>query len=289
MSKKREKKKKTNKQTNTSLISADQHKIIVFQNPNLLLPDEILPPELLDNPYKLHPLLHRTRHIRQPENGPHDPKLGQGRVQPNRVRLLEQPLHKRQNPLVQLPIPPPEHHLSHQPRHQIARDGNYASTPVIPPRVVTLVIVPTPHDEPVTHVLVDPRVSHTLLHAREIRASGQGPNDARRDILTLGPMWRTLSKWRVKPSREGGVHADGKALLGCMDGLAGRVASGVADDFDRGAEAVDRVADEHDVLVPRHELTLAGGPANDDAFGSALDLHVDERVVRLQVEAAVGE
>lgn len=52
-------------------------------------------------------------------------------------------------------------------------------------------------------------------------------------------------------------------------------------------EAVDRVRDEHDVLVPRHELPLAGGAANDEAVDARGDLDRDQGVVRGQVDLAI--
>ena len=83
----------------------------------------------------------------------------------------------------------------------------------------------------------------------------------------------------VRVDVEGGVHPDGEPLLGGVDGFSGGVASGVADDFDACAEAVDGVAYEHDVLVPAHELAFAGRADDDDAFRAVLDLDVDEVVV----------
>ena len=51
------------------------------------------------------------------------------------------------------------------------------------------------------------------------------------------------------------------------------------------AEAVDGVRDEHDVLVPVHQLPLAGGAAHDQAVHAGLDLVVHKVVVPGQVEA----
>ena len=48
-----------------------------------------------------------------------------------------------------------------------------------------------------------------------------------------------------------------------MDRLAGGVGAGVADDDELIAVQLGGVRDEHDVLVPAHELPLAGGPAHD--------------------------
>ena len=50
------------------------------------------------------------------------------------------------------------------------------------------------------------------------------------------------------------MHANCKALLCCMESLLRGVASCVADDHDVVAEEIHSVADEHDVLIPVHEL-----------------------------------
>ncbi len=50
------------------------------------------------------------------------------------------------------------------------------------------------------------------------------------------------------------MHANCKALLGCMESLLGGVTASVANDKDMVAEEVYCMADEHDVLVPIHEL-----------------------------------
>ncbi len=86
-----------------------------------------------------------------------------------------------------------------------------------------------------------------------------------------------------------GVHPDGKTLLRRMQRLARAVAARVADDLDPIPKGVDRVRDEHDVLVPRHQVAGAGGAADDDAADAMLHLVVEEGVVRLEVKLAVGQ
>ena len=74
-----------------------------------------------------------------------------------------------------------------------------------------------------------------------------------------------------------------------MDRLAGGVGAGVADDDELIAVQLGGVRDEHDVLVPAHELPLAGGPAHDETADASLDLLLHERVVRGEVHLAVGK
>ena len=53
---------------------------------------------------------------------------------------------------------------------------------------------------------------------------------------------------------QGGMHANRKALLCCMESLLGGVAPCVADDQDVVAEEIHSMADQHYVLIPVHEL-----------------------------------
>jgi hypothetical protein len=85
------------------------------------------------------------------------------------------------------------------------------------------------------------------------------------------------------------VHADGKALLRRVQRFARAVAAGVADDHQPVAKAVDRVRNQHDVLVPRHELPFARGAANNDAPHAVFDLVIQQAIVGLQIELAVGQ
>lgn len=74
-----------------------------------------------------------------------------------------------------------------------------------------------------------------------------------------------------------------------MDSLAGGVGAGVADDLELIAVQLGGVGDEHDVLVPRHELALPGGAPHDQTLHAALDLLLHERVVRREVHLAVWQ
>ena len=58
----------------------------------------------------------------------------------------------------------------------------------------------------------------------------------------------------VRVDLQRGVHSHCKALFSGMKGLLGGVTSSVANDQDMVAEQIHSVADEHDVLVPVHEL-----------------------------------
>eukprot|EP00976_Prorocentrum_cordatum_P046809 945866-Prorocentrum_minimum.AAC.10 len=63
---------------------------------------------------------------------------------------------------------------------------------------------------------------------------------------------------------QGGVHADREPLLRGVHRLLGGVGPCVADDVQMVAVGVCSVRDEHDVLVPSHQMALAGGPAHDE-------------------------
>ena len=58
----------------------------------------------------------------------------------------------------------------------------------------------------------------------------------------------------VRIDLQRGMHPHCKALLSGVEGLLGGVTSSVANDKNVVAEQIHSVADEHDVLVPVHEL-----------------------------------
>ena len=93
----------------------------------------------------------------------------------------------------------------------------------------------------------------------------------------------------VRVDLERGVHADVEPLLRGVERLPCAVASGVADDLDVSAKSVHGVRDEHDVLVPRHELALSRRPADDHALHAVLYLVLEQRVVARQVELSALE
>ncbi len=51
---------------------------------------------------------------------------------------------------------------------------------------------------------------------------------------------------------------------------------------------VDRVGDEHDVLVPRHELPLPRGASNDEAIHAIVDLQVQAMLSLFSVEGVLA-
>ena len=60
----------------------------------------------------------------------------------------------------------------------------------------------------------------------------------------------------VRVDLERCIHADSKALLCCMQGLACGVAACVSNDLQMPSEGIDCVCYKHDVLIPAHQLTL---------------------------------
>ena len=62
----------------------------------------------------------------------------------------------------------------------------------------------------------------------------------------------------VRIDLQRGMHPHCKALLSGVEGLLGGVASSVANDENVVTEQIYSVADEHDVLVPVHELHKQG-------------------------------
>ena len=105
----------------------------------------------------------------------------------------------------------------------------------------------------------------------------------------------------VRVDLQRAVHAHREPLLRRVQRLARRVGPGVADDEQAPlalaaaaaalapAEGVDGVRDQHHVLVPAHQLALARRAADDQPVDAARELRGDERVVRVEVDAAVGE
>lgn len=103
----------------------------------------------------------------------------------------------------------------------------------------------------------------------------------------------------VRVDLQRAVHPDGKALLRRVQRLARRVGPRVPDDQQAllalllaalaPSERVDRVRDQHHVLVPAHQLALARRAADHQAVDAGRELRGDERVVAVEVDAAVGE
>lgn len=54
-------------------------------------------------------------------------------------------------------------------------------------------------------------------------------------------------------------------------------------------KAVHRMRNEHDVLVPGHQLALPCGAPHNEPLHPMLQLHVHKVVVRLQIKAAVRQ
>jgi ABC-type uncharacterized transport system ATPase subunit len=74
-----------------------------------------------------------------------------------------------------------------------------------------------------------------------------------------------------------------------MNGLAGVVAAGVTDNSDAVAKVLGSVRNEHDVLVPGHEMAFACGATNDKAVGVTGNLLLHKGVICLKVDPAIGE
>ena len=72
-----------------------------------------------------------------------------------------------------------------------------------------------------------------------------------------------------------------------MNRLSCAVASCIAYDFELVPKAVNRVRNEHDVLVPVHQMAFSRCTTDNDSFYSVLNLDVDERVVRQQVKPPI--
>ena len=103
----------------------------------------------------------------------------------------------------------------------------------------------------------------------------------------------------VRVDLQRAVHSHSKALLRRVQRLARRVGPSVADDQQAllalpvsplaPSERVDRVRDQHHVLVPAHQLALARRAADHQPVDAGRELRGDERVIRVEVDAAVGE
>ena len=105
-----------------------------------------------------------------------------------------------------------------------------------------------------------PLISSTLTHSVDyycMRRQLPSKHQAKRTV-TPGTMQARLT-WHggfaiVRVDLQGGMHANCKSLLCCMESLLGGVAPCVANDQDVVAEEIHGMADKHDVLIPVHEL-----------------------------------
>eukprot|EP00212_Chloropicon_laureae_P007648 CAMPEP_0197494824 /NCGR_PEP_ID=MMETSP1311-20131121/32534_1 /TAXON_ID=464262 /ORGANISM="Genus nov. species nov., Strain RCC856" /LENGTH=340 /DNA_ID=CAMNT_0043040267 /DNA_START=74 /DNA_END=1097 /DNA_ORIENTATION=+ len=269
--------------------------------------DDVLP-KLLEQlePLLLHFLV--VGRVGQPEDGLHLAGHAQAGVDPDRVWLGKEPGHELLHFGVQLWLCLRAHELGVDARDDVGGDGDDADGAGVVSCVVGLVVVAAPAADSLCRVVGDTLVAHALLHTDEVPVLGQGLHDLRPDVLTRPgrhivnhrrahvhhflkvhpqPVLGSLAIVRVNLER--GVHANVESLLGRVHRLARGVTAGVADDLDVAPEGVHRVRDEHDVLVPRHELPLARRAADDDALNAVLDLLLQEGVVRREVEAPVLE
>lgn len=63
-----------------ALVPTQQDEVIVIKNLNIFISHKVLPSDFLHQIYKLYPLLKRKRHVRKPEDWPHNAQLSKGRV-----------------------------------------------------------------------------------------------------------------------------------------------------------------------------------------------------------------
>jgi hypothetical protein len=83
------------------------------------------------------------------------------------------------------------------------------------------------------------------------------------------------------------VHSHGESLFGRMNCFGRIIAASITDDFDLIAEFVSAMSNQHDVLVPAHQVALSRSSTDDQTFNSVLDLRFDKDIESLEIELPV--
>jgi len=86
---------------------------------------------------------------------------------------------------------------------------------------------------------------------------------------------------------QGCVHSKCKPISGALDCFAGVVASGVANDCQTIAEFVYTVCNQHQMFLPVHQMTFAGGSADNQALHTILNLCFNQKVIAFKVNISV--
>ena len=249
----------------------------------------------------------RHGHVGQPEHGLDEATHGQGSVEGDGVGLAEQPAHESLGAGIELWVPA-GHETAHETRDEVGGDADDSQCARIVAGAVCLVVVPAPRQDALAEMGSDAGVARALLHAQEARvpadagyhlladvlpgAAGHVVDDGRALVqedpqVRDEPRLRGLAVVRVDLQR--GVHAHRETLFRGVQGLPRAVAARVAHHRELATERVHGVRDEHDVLVPAHELPFPSRAPHDDALHAVADLLLQDAVVRGQVELAVGK
>mmetsp|Transcript_2151 Transcript_2151/g.5870 ORF Transcript_2151/g.5870 Transcript_2151/m.5870 type:complete len:335 (+) Transcript_2151:141-1145(+) len=263
-------------------------------------------PQLLQELQALFPHLLAVRNVRQPEHRLDLARHGKASVDPNGIWLLEKPGDEVLNLLIELGLSLVAHELGEDSRNHVGGHGDDSDGSSLVAGIVGLVVVAAPAGDPLGGVISYPLISLALLDPDEVIVTGYALHDVCSDVLArprrhvvdhsraqvhrsqemlLHPSLRSLPVVRI--DLQGGVHPHVEPLLGRVECLSRAVTPRVAYHLDLSSIRVHRVRDQHDVLVPRHQLTLSRRSTDYHALHSVLYLILQELVVAHQVELPV--
>mmetsp|Transcript_3146 Transcript_3146/g.9307 ORF Transcript_3146/g.9307 Transcript_3146/m.9307 type:complete len:343 (+) Transcript_3146:48-1076(+) len=290
----------------SNLKCGQERKLVVLHDSHLCASRDVINhgPE---QPSAVLPLLLAQRHVRQPEYGVAQPTHGHGRVDGDGIGLHKQPIDQLLQLFVRRVVPC-LHQRRKDARNQIGRDAHDAQCPVVVHTAVRLVVVSAPHRDAVLHVPIDPVVPGAFLDAQKAGMRVDLVDNLLGNVLARPARHvvnhrRSLLEHRfevlpepgcgclavVGVDVERGVHPHPKALLRGVDCLPGRIRPCVPDDLDPASKLVHGVCNEHNMLVPGHQMPLPRGATDDDTLDPVGNLVGDVLVVGVQVKLPVGK